>query len=187
MATFICCLRLLYCLSLVDLLREIGRLKPEIVEEVQEERWEQPVAAMPLSAWDRRYYRATSTTGSEVFLVRRVQGARWLVLQPDLTMKVLLTSHRRTSTSAPVVGVVYTAAPVITAAQKTVYGADCEVRIAAGNPGEELALYSPGAGVQQALWAQAVGMVTIWPGRVARALRWSLRTPWRFMALLCVI
>ena len=48
--------------------------------------------------------------------MRRASGGRWVL--PDLSLRVLLTSHRRTSAASPLLGVAYVAVPVIGDPQK---------------------------------------------------------------------
>ena len=80
-------------MSLLDLLVVLQEEGPEIVKESDEEGSAAPVPPMPLGTWDRRYYRISGSTGEEVLLVKRVAGSRWLVLKPDRSLRVLLTSH----------------------------------------------------------------------------------------------
>ena len=147
-----------------------------------------PFTMPALNAWDRRYYRQSFTQGQEVALLRRILGARWLVLKPDLTIAALQLSARTTVLTTPAEGVQWLPMPILTDGQKADF-----VRRAGDMvqnqqcAGLDLPLYRAGRQVRQAFVAQAGLALLTWPGRAARSIRWGLRSRTRFLGLLAAL
>ena len=138
---------------------------------------------------ERRYYRQSVAEGLEVLLLRRILGSRWWVLLPDLTMRPVMTSHRRTVAATPVAAVTYGALPVRSEEQRRVYIQQANDAVAQGQDGVDLPLYVPGGQLQRAVAAQAVSTALAMPARLRALLRWGLRSRARSIALLlsCVL
>ena len=136
---------------------------------------------------ERRYYRRSSTEGWEVLLLRRVQGARWVVLLPDQGMRSLMVNHRRSVSASPVVSVKYMALPVLSDAQKKVFYDGAAEMIQQNRVGTDMPLYVAGASVHRALAAQVLfGMLGL-PGYLRAGARWALRSRSRSIAMVIMV
>ena len=136
---------------------------------------------------ERRYYRRSSTEGWEVLLLRRVQGARWVVLLPDQGMRPLMINHRRTVATSPVISVRHMPLPVLSDEQKKVFYDGAAEMIQQNRVGIDMPLYVAGASVHRALAAQLLfGMLGL-PGHLRAGARWALRSRSRSIAMVIMI
>ena len=136
------------------------------------------VKEMAPQAWDRRYYRLTATTGLEVLLIRRLEAGKWAVVKPDLTVGALPLSQRKTLASGPVNGVVYTACPVLSKAQKTHLRNEVD-QLKTNNQLVDFPLYQPGRNIRNATLLEMFVIGLSAPAKLLRNLRWALRSRWR--------
>jgi hypothetical protein len=78
-----------------------------------------PEPGMP-AAWERRYYRQSTTRGLELHLIVRGSSAGWWVcVSPDGSLGEVEIGHRKTVRSAPEAGVMYTPQPVMSDEMRT--------------------------------------------------------------------
>ncbi|CAK0805123.1 unnamed protein product [Prorocentrum cordatum] len=117
---------------------------------------------MPVEPWSRRFYRQNATDGVEVQLVRRKSGNVWAVIGPDLTLGLICITAKTSMFTDPVAGIRWRPMPPLSAAQRDAY-------------------------VSQAIAVNVLYAVFSSGASSLKTLRWSLRSPKRFLGVLAAL
>ncbi|CAK0828932.1 unnamed protein product [Prorocentrum cordatum] len=141
---------------------------------------------MPVEPWSRRFYRLSATDGVEVQLVRRKSGNVWAVIGPDLTLGLICITAKTSIFTDPVAGIRWRPMPPLSAAQRDAYVSQATEGLRASTA-PMLPLYRPGRGGQQAMAVNVLYAVFSSGASALKTLRWSLRSPKRFLGVLAAL
>ncbi|CAK0805132.1 unnamed protein product, partial [Prorocentrum cordatum] len=141
---------------------------------------------MPVEPWSRRFYRQSATDGVEVQLVRRKSGNVWAVIGPDLTLGLICITAKTSMFTDPVAGIRWRPMPPLSAARRDAYVSQATEGLRASTV-PMLPLYRPGKGGQQAIAVNVLYAVFSSGASSLKTLRWSLRSPKRFLGVLAAL
>ncbi|CAK0897485.1 unnamed protein product, partial [Prorocentrum cordatum] len=141
---------------------------------------------MPVEPWSRRFYRQSATDGVEVQLVRRKSGNVWAVIGPDLTLGLICITAKTSIFADPVAGIRRRPMPPLSAAQRDAYVSQATEGLKASTV-PTWPLYRPGKGGQQAIAVNVLYAVFSSGASSLKTLRWSLRSPKRFLGVLAAL
>ncbi|CAK0870311.1 unnamed protein product [Prorocentrum cordatum] len=141
---------------------------------------------VPVEPWFRRFYRVSATDGVEVQLVRRKSGNVWAVIGPDLTLGLICITAKTSIFTDPVAGIRWRPMPPLSSAQRGAYFSQATEGLRASTV-PMLPLCRPGRGGQQAMAVNVLYAVFNSGASSLKTLRWSLRSPKRFLGVLAAL
>ena len=136
-----------------------------------------------VAPWDRRYYRQTPSTGSEVLLVKRTRTARvWVVVMPDQSLKEMELSHR--ASVRPMADWSLFLAPAAALSEERKNELLTQATAIVNGTGARVGRLPRYSGSEANRGKRFMGVLAGPPLVGARWLRWGLRSRARFIGML---